>query len=226
MRLAGALRSPPDPQDFIYEHVASCPEGVYRTKFPEEFDLRGQAGPVRDQAARETCAAFTGATITTAKVGETQSAEFIYHHRVNKPKPGMFGRDVMVILQKIGSVSEKLFPYRGDENAPEPDCEMKMIAAKNRISNYAKVESGDGLKRALLENGPGLVILPCYNDTARFWINRGNEEACGHAVTAVGFNKLGFVLRNSWGADWNGDGHTILPYAEFDCAWEVWVAAN
>ena len=41
-------------------------------------------------------------------------------------------------------------------------------------------------------------------------------------MTIVGYNKEGFIVRNSWGSKWNGNGHVIFPYADWGLHWEVW----
>jgi hypothetical protein len=187
--------------------------------------------PSRDQGRRGTCAAFTGSAIKEIHerdegFNEWMSPEFIYYHRENKPATGMYGRNVFQILQKIGSVPESKYPYRNDENAPAPDKELYETATKYRIANYAKVTTVNGLKRALLELGPCYLQLPLYSSRPHFWRANGEKSAGGHALTVIGFNKTGFILKNSWGPTWNGDGCIIFPYNEWDLLWECWVPVD
>ena len=41
-----------------------------------------------------------------------------------------------------------------------------------------------------------------------------STEQClgGHAVCLAGYEKRGFIMRNSWGTDWGMSGYCILPY--------------
>ncbi len=34
----------------------------------------------------------------------------------------------------------------------------------------------------------------------------------GHAVTIVGYNETGFIIKNSWGIDWGDEGYAIVSY--------------
>lgn len=230
----GALRSPEDPDDCIYEQLAQGPIGYYLSEFPEEYDLRKHAQTSRDQGSRGTCAAFTAAAIKEIQesrdcnFNEWMSPEFIYYHRENKPASGMYGRNVFQILQRIGSVPESLYPYSSvDSEIPPPQQELYETAAKYRIANFARVNTCDGLKRALLELGPGYLQLPLYSSRPYFWRAIAGEKCNGgHAVTVVGFNKEGFILKNSWGATWNGDGCIVFPYTEWGIQWECWISVD
>jgi len=48
--------------------------------------------------------------------------------------------------------------------------------------------------------------------------------AGGHAILVIGWESRGFILRNSWGADWGLNGNCILPwaYVGFPRAYEAW----
>ena len=233
----GALKSPDDPNDNIFEHLAKAAPSGYFVLMPEEFDLRTFAQPSRNQGERGTCAAFAAATIKEIQENrdcgfdEHMSAEFVYFHRENKPASGMYGRNVLQILQRIGSVPEGAYPYYDTDqdpiDLPEPSQRLYNIAAKYRIANFARVTSIDGLKRALLELGPCLMQLPLYSHRPQFWRQKGDEiNNGGHAVAVVGYNKQGFVLKNSWGSTWNGNGCVIFPYDEWGIQWECWVSVD
>lgn len=232
--VAGALISPIDLDDRIYEHVAyGCNQcNYYLAPVPDEFDLRTHVKPSRDQGARPTCAAFCAATIReiherkNGSFDDYMSPEFIYYHRENKPGRGMYGRNVFQILQKIGSVPESSFPYAtGDPK--HIDKKMYKLASKYRIANYARITTMEGLKRALLEIGPCYLQLPLYAARPYFWRQSVGEMASGgHAVTVVGFTKEGFILKNSWGHMWNGDGCIIFPYDEWHIHLECWVSVG
>ena len=32
----------------------------------------------------------------------------------------------------------------------------------------------------------------------------------------------GFIIRNSWGENWNGDGYTLYKYTDWGKHWEIW----
>lgn len=225
----GALKSPDDPNDFIFERIAAAPIGYYLDKFPEELDIRGRV-TARDQGRRSTCAAFVGAEIKEIHNGdkhaECMSPEFIYYHRTNKPASGMYGRNVFQILQKIGCVPEDVYPYLEDETASRPSDDLYIMAARYRIANYARVTTVDGLKRALLEIGPCYLQLPLYSSRPYFWREVSGEIPTGHALIVVGYNNEGFRLVNSWGPTWNDNGSIIFPFSEWDAHWECWASVD
>lgn len=47
----------------------------------------------------------------------------------------------------------------------------------------------------------------------------------GHAIALIGYNERGFLLQNSWGAEWGSHGYAILSYDDWlDNAMDCWVA--
>lgn len=230
----GALPSPQDPRDWVFERLAQGPEGCYWATLPDEYDLREHSQPVRKQGDRGTCGAISAAAIKEIQerrdcgFNTYMSPEFIYYHRENKPSSGMYGRNVFQVLQKIGSVPEDMYPYRErDGIAPVPHKRLYKEAKKYRINQYARVDTIDGTKRALIELGPCYMSLPIYRNRPEFWRPaKGEKSSGGHAVAIVGYNKQGFILRNSWGPEWNSDGHVIFPYTDWGLHWECWVSVD
>jgi hypothetical protein len=47
----------------------------------------------------------------------------------------------------------------------------------------------------------------------------------GHAFAIIGYNDVGFVVQNSWGADWGWSGFAVLPYEDWVAhGTDAWVA--
>jgi hypothetical protein len=232
----GALRSPASDTDFIFEHRASAQRNFYVAQMPESYDMRQNSQPSRDQGDRETCAAHAAAAIKEIQENrdsgfkEQMSTEFIYHHRVNKPSPGMYGRDVFKILAQIGSVPERLYPGLAVEPAAEPAPPSQaayQLAANYKIATFARITTIDGLKKALLEMGPCYLQLPLFAGRPCFWrAKKGEQSSCGHAVAVVGYDRNGFILKNSWGPHWNGDGCVTFPYSDWSIHWECWASID
>jgi C1A family cysteine protease len=199
---------------------------------PAEFIIPG-AKESRDQGLRSTCAAFAGAFIKEmqeykdCQFNGRMSPEFIYYHRENKPAHGMFGRNVFQILQRFGSVPEDIYPYEDTDDALPPSKDIYDVAANYRIANFARVSTIDGLKRALLELGPAMMILPLCNARPRFWLaDVGEQPIGGHAVVVIGYNEAGFILVNSWGPEWNDNGTIMFSYDDWNLHWECWVSID
>lgn len=225
-RVCGALPSPHDDNDIVLEDLAQS--SAFRT-LPSQVDLRRKGQVVRDQGQRGTCAAFAASVIKEIQEeGVVMSPEFIYFHRNSKPASGMYGRNVFQILQTIGSVPEKLCPYQDRDLQVRPDPEVYTVAKQYRIESFVRIKSVEGLRRALFELGPCYIQLPLYNTSACFWrpANSSEEFQGGHALAAVGYDETGFILQNSWGAEWNGNGCVIFPYDEWSAVIECWASID
>lgn len=225
------LRSPPNPDDLLYETYRARKVASEEVKVPETLDLRPYMLPVRNQGGRGTCAAFSAAAckeyqehLDNNVFKEYISPESVYFQRAEPKGDGMYGRNVMEILSQSGVCRETLFPYDGSKEASAMPEEAKTELPNYKIKSFALVQTIDGVKKALFESGPCLICLPVYaNGLAEFWKVVGDSKySGGHAVVIVGYNKKGFILRNSWGKDWNGDGHVIFAYEDFGKQWEIW----
>lgn len=218
------IQSPPDDRDWQAEAIFPRERGF----FPRSLDLRNRLQPPRNQGRRGSCAAFTAAAIKeyheTVDYGFTgyMSPEFVYFFREGKPEGGMHGRNVMKILCKKGCCYESDLSYQKEdvEYIPEPVIER---ALKNRIKSYARVHTIHGLKKALYKNGPCYISFPVYKNRPEIWrAEQGEKAHGGHAMTICGWNSKGFIIRNSWGSKWNGDGTVLYKFSEWGSHWEVW----
>lgn len=217
--------SKPDPVDEHDYKMASFQGSI---KLPSKLDLRNGLGDVLDQGKRGTCAAHTAAVMKqweeyrdTGHITEW-SPEFVYFHRVNKPDAGMYARDVMKILKNKGICSERTLPYKTESVTTLP-LDANVEALGYAIKTYARIETIHSLKQALYEEGPCYISFPTYTNRPEFWRAKPSEKYNGgHAVAVIGYNKKGFILRNSWGKYWNGDGHVIYPYSDWGMHWDCW----
>ena len=56
-------------------------------------------------------------------------------------------------------------------------------------------------------------------------IERKGRASSGHAVAIVGYTRDGFIIQNSWSANWGERGFALLPYEDYMLhATDVWVA--
>lgn len=92
-----------------------------------------------------------------------------------------------------------------------------------KITRYARVKDPISLKSAILMNGPCVGALPVYSEHCDFWVKHPGDRLLGyHAIAIVGFDKDGFIIRNSWGRSFCDKGYTTLDYEEFDKLLEAW----
>jgi len=175
-------KSPVDPRDFMLETI--YPDSI---TLPTVWDLRPQMRPIRDQGNEGTCSAQASAAMKEwqefSDVGlkEHMSPWFVYQLRENMGQAGMYPRNTMEILYKIGIVTEKDYPYLN--NRPITD-ELKTKAGTYKIQGYAQINTLDSLKKALFANGPCYIAFPVYNpEKMKFWKPdyTGQEMIGGHA---------------------------------------------
>lgn len=220
-------KSPIDERDFLLESI--YPEAV---KLPTEWDLRLQLPAVRDQGNEGTCSAQASAAMKewqeNADIGfkDYMSPWFVYQLRENVGEEGMYPRNTMEILYKIGIVPEKDYKYR--TKTPITD-KLKESAGKYKIQGYAQVNTIEALKKALFANGPCYIAFPVYDPTRmEFWkpSYKGQVSVGGHAVSVVGYLKDKFIIRNSWGMTWGDGGYCYYPFSDFGMHWEIWTSID
>jgi hypothetical protein len=209
---------------------------VYKAKLflravelPEEYDMRiafNAFFPVFDQGDQGSCAACAGTAMrqwqeyNDTRLLKKLSEQFVYNNREDLSEEGMYMQNLMKILLKRGICLNEFCTY-GDLDTPSPQAYKD--ALKRLTQGYARVDSVEELKLALYTKGPCVVAVPVYNYGKRMWFQRaGDTFLGGHAMSVVGWTKDGFIIRNSWGDDWESNGYTIMPFADFSLAWEVW----
>jgi hypothetical protein len=100
-------------------------------------------------------------------------------------------------------------------------------AGNLQINEYALIRSAEALKSALVMNGPCVGALPVFNFSPEFWNKMPGDNFYGyHAISFVGYNEDGFIIRNSWGTDFGNNGHTVIKYEDFNKLLEVWTVID
>jgi C1A family cysteine protease len=217
-------------------------------QIPPSLDHRGLLRLPRDQGAQGACFAFAACAMrewqqtrearqksnVVAKV-EYYSPQFLYNHRFNfsnldpSDDEGMEGMDMMHLLKEVGVVPETSYPYGKVEHPKDIRSSLIRMAAKAVIAGYAYIDTQEGLKMALVNNGPCIICFPVYSpDQLALWKPQGPSSPMlgGHAMLVVGYNTKGYIIRNSWGVNWGGAGHTLYPYADWGSHWEIWTTLD
>jgi len=220
--------SPDDSRDWTAESIYDS-----RVSLPNYVDHRYKLQAVRNQGRQGSCAAQTAACMKEWQENKDigfnnyMSPQYIYNNRSNQNSEGMFGRDVMKILSNKGCCFEKTYPYFTIEKPEMIKEEAHEEASNFKIKSYAQINTIDGLKKALYINGPCYISFPVYNDSVTMWKQMpGDKRQGGHAMTVVGYNEIGFTIRNSWGTFWGNDGYCTYPYSDWGSHWEVWTTID
>lgn len=172
---------------------------------PEEFSYVGVMPPVLNQGATSKCVCYS----------LTAYMDWFKNENEDDNNGGQFNID-------------ELYSIRADKNANGMQIKEALKYLKHhglngyKINEYAMVGSEIALKKALIANGPCAAGLPVYteNQYNAFW--DGNTFAGGHCILIVGYNKEGFIIRNSWGRNWADHGYITLPYSKFGKIFEAW----
>ena len=217
-------KSPEDLRDWKAKHIYKL------IALPDVVDYRPDMFPIRDQGSQGACAAMAGAAMKEWQekkdvgITEYMSPQFIYNNREDPNIEGMYMRDLMNILRKLGDCQESDYPYGSMGKIPE---KAYTDALNFIIKNFASVETIDELKTALYTNGPCIIAVPVYNFTERMWKQRSGENLLGgHALAIAGYNEDGFIIRNSWGKTWGQNGYCIFPYEDWGLQWESWTTVD
>lgn len=89
------------------------------------------------------------------------------------------------------------------------------------FSKYFFINSGIQLRHAIYANGPCIAALPVYNTGEKFWKKTG--EIIGyHAVSVIGYDSSGFIIRNSWGSNYGYNGYSYITNEDIIKAKEIW----
>jgi peptidoglycan hydrolase-like protein with peptidoglycan-binding domain len=142
-----------------------------------------------------------------------------------------------------GVCLETDWPYRTDA-APQPKYGYATRATAHSLGVYYRVDPKTITDMQSAIHQVGAVFVSAFthdgwNDIPNSrkppknhaalpvieWDGRPSEDG-GHAFALVGFNGTGFIVQNSWGAEWGAGGFAVLTYADWAAnAMDAWVAA-
>ena len=223
--IPGVIPSPPDPRDWLYSKVASP------ISLPKKYRCKITPLPVRDQGNKGTCVGQAGANTSEIlqfkERGQAERLSALYLYSMCKQLDGYpdiegtFLRVLMKVLTKHGTPPETSFLYHTNwDKPPNPTKTAHSLARQNRIKTYAKVQTEQELKQALIEQGP--IPIAMLLTSGFFEAKDGIVPAeasgnilGGHAMTLIGYDDEArlYEVINSWGnASCAKNGHNFIPY--------------
>jgi hypothetical protein len=129
-------------------------------------------------------------------------------------------RIAMQVLKNTGAARKGLYGNLTANNPrPEPSAEALADAKQFVTSAYARIQTVDEIKHALVNQGPvmGAVIVTDSFVKAPGGVipNPQGNILGGHAICIDGYddNKQQFRFINSWGEEWGDKGYGWLPYS-------------
>jgi hypothetical protein len=156
--------------------------------------------------------------------------------------------DALQYMQSNGCTDWAQFPYAGSNYAETPSS-TSMAAAKQYkissdwgwffVSGNKPADAVTPLKNWINQGNPVIMAIPVYTDfpdyggnpdTSYYTHPGANNTVGGHAVFIAGYDdnaggagRGGFLMINSWGPTWNGNGRVYLSYDFVQrYAWEAW----
>ena len=195
--------------------------------------------PIRDQQQRlcGSCVAFAavasaeGAVIryTNGQISPDYSEGALYlcdgdrQCPLTSPLTGWWEDRAVRVIAESGLYDEASFPY--DVNAV---CGDRLANVKRSCHRFdaAKIAASQ-IKEWIMTKGPVISGFTVYTDFPAIedTTNRGNDYVYehdravqsvifGHAIALVGWDdsKQAWLVRNSWGAAWNGNGYIWMRY--------------
>ena len=183
--------------------------GSEKIELPKEYTYRPYLPKVFDQGERSICVPCTMSAYLNwrenLKDGVTKdnhiSLDEIYKSRTNSGE-GMTYKAAFKFLRTNGVKSDN---------------------GKLKISLYSRVLNPLTLRYALVMNGPCFGALPVYNSNHDFWEKYPNDKLLGyHAISIVGYDEDGFIIRNSWGVSFGDKGYTHIKNEDIDKMLEIW----
>ena len=219
--------SPRDDRDDNVDRFFELP-----LQYPKRLNWTSYLGEVRNQGIQGT--SVTHAAVNMLEWRERKlnkndikfSPQFLYNLRNDRTNVYMGARELMKILVKVGGCTEESCPY-GKEDMPITE-QLRKEAEQYKVKGFARINTVSTLKMAINVFGPCLIMFPVFNHTSAMWKQHQDEQwkLGGHAMAVIGYNKEGFILRNSWGKHWGKKGCCIYPYGDWGYHDEAWCIAD
>jgi len=220
----GALEPPDD--------IREQPVAVAAAVLPASINLVPGMPPIRNQASRGTCVAFTMTAMNEyflARNGDVEDLSEQHLYEETKAidgaanQCGTFQAKAAIVLRQRGECRESVWPYN-----PNPPCnnhgvqpiQARPDGLRYRLNTHA-VPTNDvaAYKAELAQNNPVGLSIPVYNSwyasaetrrSGRITMRVGNEQRVGgHAVLLVGYQDTPdspgggyFIVRNHWSTSW------------------------
>ena len=220
----GALTSPTDVRN--YRMVSASSIGG----LPITYEIQNMPD-VKNQGFYSACVAYALAVIAEwhcRRYGdETADLSPFYNYGNRRyttwTGKGLYSCDALKTARKVGFVTTKQFPYKGEmpsiqENFEREYDELVDVGMPNRFSETYVVRTQEEIKTALMVHGPVLTSIEWYADIR---VKDGvittkaeaNDRNSNHAMVIYGWNETGWLIQNSYGTLWGNKGRAVLPYS-------------
>jgi hypothetical protein len=158
----------------------------------------------------------------------------IYDEWPGEDYEGSSCRGALKGWHRHGVCTETFWPYKA--KFVPPKAEWQQDAARRPLGSYYRIDKDSvaDLQAAIREVGAIYVSAAVHPGWFRpvpqkagtlSVISALSGESGGHAFALVGYNTLGFIVQNSWGASWGTLGFATLTYEDWiQRGSDAWVA--
>lgn len=133
------------------------------------------------------------------------------------------------ILGKENDITPTYVYYKRHNKGDGMTCRdaFEILQSEGKIGSFAKIESVDSIKHAILSNGGVMLAVKVYDSTINdFWDGSGRLEG-GHAITALGFDEKYLYFKNSWGETYGKNGRWKFPLKKINSKlYEAWTITS
>ena len=217
-KLLGVIKSPYDVRDYRIEASADLPLRFECTPIV----------PIKNQGSKPTCVAHAAASLIEYHNFRQQdeyiqfSTDYIYGTRgpLQYMGDGMCIRDALANLKTFGDCYHEDCPTNSEVkeamalvDARREDLNEK--AYPHRISSYYLCLTPEQIKTALVKHGPVLISMNVYDGATiknDVYTCDTSKDYGRHCVLVYGYTANGWLVQNSWGPFYAGDGRFTLPY--------------
>jgi len=215
---------------------------------PDSVDLRSGMPPIYDQGQLGSCSANALCAVYSFHDPSVMGSRLFLYYNERKMEnsidddSGACLSDGVEAMHTYGLCDEKNWPYsdEGDQFKQQPHEGCYQEAVTHEASAYHHVEQTEEAMKACLASGypfvTGIKIFESFYSVGadgKYDMPDQSKDTClgGHAIVIVGYkNDRGWIMRNSWGADWGEGGHCYLPFpyllTDDLCHGDAWVISS